>query len=391
MKTKKILIFLSKYSVPLISGIVIALIWANLSQKSYQYFLHRKIWGNIDFHFLINDIFMVFFFAIAGVEIMHSILPGGHLNPIKKAVTPIMATMGGVLGPVAVFFILNYFWGSPNFMNGWAIPTATDIAISWLIARMVFGAGHPAISFLLLLAIADDAIGLAIIAIFYPDPMYPVDIKWLALVVVAMGGAYLLNRKKVCSYWPYLIVCGIPAWIGMLNAHLHPALSLVFIIPFLPHTVSETAQEEILLDKPIIHHKSTLNKFEEDFKNFIDFGLFFFGLANAGVKFANISELTYIIFLSLLIGKTCGIFLLTKLGVLAGYMLPEGINNEELLIVGVVASTGLTVALFVSGVAYMDLNMQGAAKMGALFSAFGGIAVLIRGKTFRPQVKYYKK
>jgi len=69
---------------------------------------------------------MVFFFAIAGVEIVNSLSVGGALNPIKKSVTPLMATAGGVLGPIAIFFILNSIIGSPEYIKGWGyvrLPT----------------------------------------------------------------------------------------------------------------------------------------------------------------------------------------------------------------------------------------------------------------------------
>ena len=86
---------------------------------------------------------------------------------------PLLATIGGVVGPVAVYLLLNSLIGSPALMNGWGIPTATDIAFAWLAARLIFGDNHPVIAYLLLLAIADDAIGLVIIALFYPDPHHP--------------------------------------------------------------------------------------------------------------------------------------------------------------------------------------------------------------------------
>ena len=357
---------LSELSIPLIAGVIAALCWANFAPVSYEHFLHIPLIGSMTFHFLINDIFMVFFFGLAGVEIMHSLLPGGHLNPLNKAITPLMATLGGILGPIAVFFIANLLIGSPLYNNGWAIPTATDIAISWLVARLIFGKTHPAISFLLLLAIADDAIGLLIIAVFYPNPASPIEPFWLLLVAAAMLLAHFMHRAKVTSYWPYLLLPGILAWLGMLEAHLHPALALVFIVPFLPHKCKcKLGTAPIECDCI-----STLIRFEKDFKLFVDFGLFFFGLANAGVEFTSLSALTVIVFLALLIGKTVGIFSLAKVAGVLGFSLPQGVTNKELFVLSMVAGIGLTVALFVSGIAYVDPVLQGAAKMGALSSAF---------------------
>ncbi len=171
-------------------------------------------------HFLINDIFMVIFFGIAAKEITESCLPGGALNPPSKAINPLLGTIGGVLGPVAVFFLLNSdaVMGQEAWHNGWGIPTATDIALAWLVARLVFGTGHPAIAFLLLLAVADDGIGLGIIAIFYPDPLHPTEWFNAIWVVPAMAIAYGLRRMNVRSWWPYILIGGGLSWWGLFSA-----------------------------------------------------------------------------------------------------------------------------------------------------------------------------
>ncbi|MBI3598862.1 MAG: Na+/H+ antiporter NhaA, partial [Nitrospirae bacterium] len=166
-KVPSIVALLFEYSERLIEGVVIALVWANTDYASLHNFLHWSPFGEqsfLNFHFLINEILMVFFFGIATKEITQACLPGGALNPIKKAVNPLLGTFGGVIGPVCVYFLFVRITGNNALARGWAIPTATDIALAWLVARLVFGEGHPAISFLLLLAIADDGIGLAIIA-----------------------------------------------------------------------------------------------------------------------------------------------------------------------------------------------------------------------------------
>ena len=124
-------------------------------------------------YFLVNDLLMAFFFAIAGSEVWEALLPGGALSNPKKAATPLLATVGGLAGPAAIYIAGCYALGRGDITNGWAIPCATDIAFSYLVARFIFGQGHPAIAFLLLLAIADDAAGLVILAIFYPSGKLP--------------------------------------------------------------------------------------------------------------------------------------------------------------------------------------------------------------------------
>ena len=361
----KILEIIQTYSIPLISGIFVALIFANMFPETYHLlvhheFMHHQHWSSL--HFIINDIFMVFFFGIAAKEIVESFLPGGALSPIKNAINPLFATIGGVVGPVAVFFMLTSFFGITHLNQGWGIPTATDIALAWLIARLIFGSGHPAINFLLLLAIVDDAIGLGIIAIFYGDPQNPVNVAYLLVTLFGMGLAFMFKKMHVSHWAPYVFICGSISWVGLYFAHLHPALALVCIVPFLPYKTKKNGKE--IVD---VHH-SPLGIFEHTLKPYVDYGLFFFAFANAGVQLSSVSSLTATILLALIIGKTAGIFILSFIGKQLGFPLPQKMGYKHLFIVGIIAGTGLTVALFVSGVAYTDLALQGPAKMGALLS-----------------------
>ena len=386
-KRKLIINLMQDFSLPLIAGVILALIWANFGEHSYHTFLHFDIFKGLTFHFLINDIFMVFFFGIAAVEITQSILPGGDLNPVSKAINPLMATVGGVLGPIGFFFLLNHLMGNPNYHNGWGIPTATDIALAWLVARMVFGAKHPAVSFLLLLAIADDAIGLVIIAVFYPDPSRPVMPIWLLVTVGGMILAFGLRKAKIKNHVFYLILGGIPAWYGLHQAGVHPALALVFIVPFMPaklFTSSHIMEEELGEEK-----HSTLAAFEHNWKLFVDIGLLAFGLSNAGVLFSGMSNLTWIILFSLLLGKLIGVVVFSNIA--SKFLkapLPDGMDQKTLFLAGIVAGLGLTVALFVSGQAFpAGSSAQGAAKMGALFSAGIGLLAIILGIVFKIEKK----
>jgi len=176
--TKRHINLLREFSVPLLAGVVAAMVWANIDPEGHGRFLERPLVGGFGFHFLTNQIFMVFFFAIAAVELTQSFLPGDDLNPVAKALNPLITTVGGVIGPALVYLQLNSMIGSPELRRGWGILTATDIAFAWLTTRMVFGSRNPAIAFLLLLAIADDGVELAIIAVLYPDPRMPVAPVW---------------------------------------------------------------------------------------------------------------------------------------------------------------------------------------------------------------------
>ncbi len=360
---------LCEFSVPLIAGVLVAIAWANLGHHSYEHLVHWSPFGHgshYNLHFFFNDIFMVFFFGIAAKEITEACLPGGSLNPPKKAINPLLGTVGGVVGPVGVYLAWTWFTKDSGARVGWGIPTATDIALAWLVARMIFGKGHPAVSFLLLLAVADDGIGLAIIAIFYPDPHHPVRPEFLALVAGAVVFAYGLRKMDVRSFWPYVLGAGALSWFGLYSAHLHPALALVPVVPFMPNMGHDDGLfAEASSGKT---YSDTLNNFEHFFKHPVDFGLLGFGLMNAGVVFSSMGNATWAVLAGLIVGKTVGIFAFSAIGHRLGFPLPEGMNYRSLFVAGMVAGLGLTVALFVAGVAFTDPGLQGAAKMGALFS-----------------------
>ena len=396
---KQISRFVSEYSLPLIAGVLAAMYFANNSPEFYEHIVWTPLYGlfssasdhghhaanghheshsvwdhYLSMHFLVNDIFMVLFFGVAAKEITEACLPGGALNPPSKAINPLCGTLGGVLGPVAVFFGLNAVVGNAAWANGWGIPTATDIALAWLVARLVFGQGHPAISFLLLLAVADDAIGLGIIAFAYPDPAHPTEWVNALWIVPGMLVAFGLRRFKVTSWIPYVAIGGALCWWGLFSAHLHPALALVFVVPFIPgpnvdlglyqEYSSKKARDE--------HHNSPLEQFEHSTRAIVDYGLFFFAFANAGVSLAGVSGLTWIVLSSLIVGKTLGITLCSYAAEKVGFKLPAGMDVRHLVVTSVVAGLGLTVALFVSGQAFAAADVQGAAKMGALLSVLAG-------------------
>ena len=368
---------LSEFSIPLLLGVSIALLMGNLWPEEYHSLIHApllwhdlKIFGHtFNFHFLMNDIFMVFFFGIATVEITQAVAPGGSLNPISRAINPLLGTLGGILGPVAVYLLLCVTLNvETSIYRGWGIPTATDIAIAWLVARLIFGQKHPAVAFLLLLAVADDAIGLGIIAVAYTDPNHPVELAYLLITILGALCAWILNRKNVTNFWWYLILGGLPAWLGLILAHLHPALALIFVVPFMP--AGHGKHKELFIEEA---ENTTIANFEHFHKIPVDIGLLGFGLANAGVAFSQIGQVTWIVLLSLAIGKILGITLFSMAGSLFGSHLAKGMQIRDLFVVSIIAGIGLTVALFVAGEAFIDPSITSAAKMGALFS--GGIAL----------------
>jgi len=414
--------FVTNYSLLLILGAGIALIWANIAPHSYHHFAEYPLLFNdlvganagkwmasyadefhidaigdvsrvLTVHYLVNDLLMAFFFAIAAKEVWEAmILKEGSLRG-KKAATPLIATVGGMIGPILIYLGMAYFFfGSETYdavARGWAIPTATDIAFSYLVGRIVFGAGHPAVRFLLLLAIADDAAGLIILAVFYPiEELAPLMLLWAVAAAVAVFVLFNWLPRKLdrgdqlrpnstwvrekLSFWPYL-AAGCVSWWAFQESGLHPALGLLPIVPTLPHADRAfgifAEAEQYLTD--------LLNHTEHLLKHPVEIILFFFGLLNAGVEFNTISAPTWLVLAGLLIGKPAGIFLFGWFA--AGPMrlgLPLGMRTVDLLVVGCVAAIGFTVSLFVASVAFAPGPVQDAAKMGALFS-FGAAAIAI--------------
>ena len=395
--------FLIEFSIPLIAGVVLGIVYANVDYETYHKLVDYHIGGasllghDVTIHYLINDIFMVFFFGIAAKEITESLLPGGDLNPPSKAINPLLGTLGGVFGPVGVYLLLTHVLYSGDqatqVATGWGIPTATDIALAWLVARVVFGNKHPAVSFLLLLAVADDAIGLGIIAVAYPK--YEPDVMQLLYwTVPGMLIAYGMRKKGVNTWVPYILIAGVLSWIGLSKAHLHPALALVPIVPFIPGPKRDTGMfeenDEVDEAQAAGHHDdhhdhSPLHNFEHQLKVPVDFGLFFFGFANAGVEFSSMNQVTWIVLASLIAGKTIGIFFFSWAGVMMGFPLPKGMGLRHLFVAGIIAGLGLTVALFVAGEAFKgDLSMyMGPAKMGAVFSASAALLAIVLGKMLK--------
>ena len=408
--------FVAEYSILLLVGALSALLWANLDPAGYKAFhdivlidhffighAHADADGHIHrtltLHYLVNDVFMALFFAVAGKEVWEAIiLKNGSLRG-KKAMTPLFGTAGGMLGPIAVYLGMAAIFGSDVYdavARGWAIPTATDIAFSYLVGRIVFGAGHPAVRFLLLLAIADDAAGLIILAIAYPSG--ELALEWLLL---SFGAAFMVflcfnhlprlrdagNPERPNSTWvrktfgglPY-IVGGLISWYGFQQSGLHPSLGLLPIVPAIPHADRAfgvfAEAERYLTDM--------LNVLEHALKYPVQIVLFFFGLLNAGVQFSSIGDATWLVLAGLLIGKPVGILIM---GWLAAYPLklglPEGMKTSDLFVLGCVAAIGFTVSLFFAGAAFDSGPVQDAAKMGALFSFAAAAVSIVSGRVFR--------
>jgi NhaA family Na+:H+ antiporter len=352
-----VLQFILDNSLLLIGGTVIALVWANLNYEAYEHFAHA-------IHFLVNDIGMVFFFALAAKEVAEATLPGGPLSSPRQAAVPLVAAIGGMAVPAGLYLLSVYAIPDPEVLRGWAIPCATDIAFSYMVARVIFPAGHPAIPFLLLLAIADDALGLIILAVFYPSR--PVDPTSLALWMAgAIALAWWMRKQRIGNFWLYLIGPGVMSWLGLYQGGLHPALALVPIVPFMPHAKDDLG---MFADAEDARH-DTMNEFEHWWKAPVQVVLFFFGLVNAGVPLAAVGEVTWMVLGSLVMGKPLGIVGFALLAALFGFTRSKELTVPVMVVLGLAAGIGFTVALFFTTAAFPITSPHlDEAKMGALLS-----------------------
>jgi NhaA family Na+:H+ antiporter len=370
--------FLIDNSLLLVMGTVMALVWANVAHESYEQIAHGPV------HFIVNDIGMVFFFALATKEIAEAMLPGGPLASPREAAVPLIAAAGGMIAPATLYLIQVNLEGRPDLSSGWAIPCATDIAFSYLAARFVFPKRHPAIPFLLLLAIADDALGLLLLAIFYPSGPLSL-ISFAMFMFPAVGLALALRRYRVKNFWPYAIGAGALSWFGLYYGGVHPALALVPIVPFMPHAKRDLG----FFDPREQHLPDTMNRFEHVWRVPVHVILFFFGLLNAGVVFEAVGAGTWIVLISLLVGKPLGILSFTYLSVMAGLRAPGGLTYLHTLVVGLTAAIGFTVALFFATAAFPPGLALDEAKMGALFSFVAAPLAILLGRAvgLRPESK----
>jgi NhaA family Na+:H+ antiporter len=368
-----VLAFILDNGLLLVAGTVLALLWANIDHVSYERVAHAL-------EFAVNDVGMVFFFALATKEIVESTLPGGALATRREAAVPVLAAVGGMAAPAGLFALQATFFGHPELLRGWAIPCATDIAFSFMAARMIFPKGHPAIPFLLLLAIADDALGLILLALFYPTgAILP---SKLAGLIPAIFIAYMLRRRRVRGFWPYVIIAGGVSWMALFRGGIHPALALVPIVPFMPHAKRDLG----IFAEHERHLPDTMNQFHNWWHVPVQVILLLFAVTNAGVLFSSVGPGSWVVLTSLLFGKPIGIVLFTALGIAAGLKAPGGIRLRDTVLLGITAGIGFTVALFFATAAFPPGELLDQVKMGALMSFVAFPAALLLSRVARGPV-----
>jgi Na+:H+ antiporter, NhaA family len=359
----------NRYVLPL--GAVAALVWANTFALGYAEFAHA-------WQFAVNDVGMTLFFGLAAKEVVEATAPGGALHTWRRASLPVASAAGGMIVPALLYMAVARLSNETLLIRGWAIPCATDIAFGYLAARAIFGARHPAVSFLLLLAIVDDALGLIVLAVWYPVGELHL-LAGAALMAAALAASAGLRGLGVKSVWPYLLVGGPLSWTALWWGGIHPALALVPIMPFLPHAGRDLG---LFVEAPAAA-RDALSQFEHATKYPIQAVLFAFALVNAGVRFQDFGTGTWAVLGALLVGKPAGIMLTSAAAVALGLRLPQHLSWRDLFVVGFVAAIGFTVALFFATAAFSVGPMLGETKIGALLSLSAAAVAMGAAKVLR--------
>ncbi|HEX7236607.1 MAG TPA: Na+/H+ antiporter NhaA [Gammaproteobacteria bacterium] len=344
----------------LLAATLCALLWAN----SPWHASYDSIWQTEPTRFVINDGLMTVFFLVVGLEIRRE-LQDGALSTLRTAALPLVAALGGIIVPAAIYLLLN-----PNVetRHGWAIPTATDIAFAVGALALLGKRIAPALRALLLaLAIADDVVAILVIAFFYADGA--VGLRGLLLSALAATAFVVLRRYAVRGTLPYLAL-GAMLWAGLFMAGLHPVLAGVVTGLLMP--------------------RDPANALEDLLHAWVAYGVMpLFALANAGITFAGLELqngpsmlLVAGIVLGLLLGKPLGIVTATSLAVQLGWCkLPQGVTWHGIALIGCLGGIGFTMSIFVATLAFEDPKLLAAAKMAVLAaSVSAGTTALFVGR-----------
>ncbi|KVP43957.1 sodium:proton antiporter [Burkholderia ubonensis] len=290
----------------------------------------------------INDGLMAIFFLLIGLEVKREVVEG-ELSTPAQVVLPVVAGLGGMLVPGFVFFIINREGGVA--LNGWAIPTATDIAFALGILSLLGDRVPVSLKiFLTAIAIVDDLGAIVIIALFYTAEL---SLSMLIFAAVAIALLVALNLFKVTRIAPYLII-GVILWVFVLKSGVHATLAGVaaaFAVP-----LKTTGAEG----------HAPLHRLEHSLHPWVAFGVLpVFAFANAGVSFAGITlaaltePLPLGIAAGLFAGKFAGVCGASAALIALGLArLPAGANWPQLAGVAALCGVGFTMSLFIGSLAF---------------------------------------
>ncbi len=350
----------------LLAAIAAIVVENSFLSDSYSKLLHSSISLKIsnftidkDLHHWINDGLMAIFFLLVGLEIKRELIQG-HLSTRQQFSLPAVAAIGGITVPAIIYISLNF--GNDVTTNGWAIPTATDIAFALGVVTLL-GDRVPISLKVTLVAIAiiDDLMAIIIIATFYTSDL---SIYYLLLAAVATFILFLLNNRQINKLFPYIIV-GILLWMFVLKSGIHASLAGVLLAQFIPLNSKDNSSHSPLLN---LEHSIA------PWVNFIILPIFAF--ANAGVSFSGMKlnllwdPVTLGIILGLFFGKQIGVMLFTYVGsLLRVCKLPSDISWAQYYGLSLVTGIGFTMSLFIGSLAFTDPEYQTSVRLGVLIAS----------------------
>lgn len=352
----------------------------------------------------VNDGLMVIFFFVVGMEIRREI-HRGELSEWKRAALPAAAALGGMIAPAALYLV---FAGDRATRSGWGVPMATDIAFAVGILTLL-GARVPAAMRVLLLALAviDDLGAIVVIAVFYSSG---IELSGLLVAALGLGAVLAMQRFGVRAKLLY-VAPSVVAWAGIYAAGIHPTVAGVIVGLLTPvrawlgprgfvagvrheidhvTNVDPEAISSHELAKSLRHvdvaRREAMSPAEsliETLHPWVAFGIMpVFALANASVIVSGGSldasswSVATAVAIGLFVGKPVGILLASWLTLRLGIgTLPAGMTLRHVIVLGVVAGVGFTMALFIAQLAFTDAGLLAAAKLGVL-TASGAAAVL---------------
>ena len=291
----------------------------------------------------INDALMAAFFFFVTLEIKREFLQG-ELSNRKQALLPIIAAIGGMLIPALIYIYINF--ENPETLNGWAIPTATDIAFSLGVLSLLGSRVPLSLKvFLTALAIIDDLGAIIIIAFFYTGEL---NIIYLASLILVFIILLILNKLNTKKFLPYLLL-GLILWFFTYESGVHATISGVLLATVIPHRKKEK-------------DFSLLTKVEHNISPYVAFGIMpLFALANAGVSLDGVnlnsllSPIPLGILLGLFVGKQVGVFLFSIISIkLKIAQMPNNSNWASLYAVGILTGIGFTMSLFIGNLAFVE-------------------------------------
>ena len=304
----------------------------------------------------INDALMAIFFFFVTLEIKREFLQG-ELSNFKQALLPIIGAVGGMLVPALIYVYINL--GDPATLNGWAIPSATDIAFSLGVLSLLGKRVPLSLKvFLTALAIIDDLGAIVIIALFYSGDL---SIKYLSLMLIAFLILLILNKLNIKKIFPYLLG-GLFLWDFTHNSGIHATIAGVLLAATIPHRKKEK-------------DFSLLIKVEHAISPYVAFGIMpLFAFANAGVSLEGLNLNSLLdkvplgILLGLFLGKQFGVFIFSYISIkLKIAQMPNNSNWYNFYGVGVLTGIGFTMSLFVGNLAFVEnIQYMDGVKIGVL-------------------------